>query len=71
MIKKTWIKPHEAAEMFGGTFLDDFDVLKLNLHRLPAKAAEVSDSRFWEKSVYCRIMLEGKKKLQFKTSKGE
>ncbi len=34
MIKKTWIKPHDAAESFGWTILDGLDVLKLYLHRL-------------------------------------
>ncbi len=54
---KTWIK--EAVKSFGWTFLDGFDVLKLYLHRLPAKAAEVSGSHFWKKSVYPGITLEG------------
>ncbi len=61
MIKKAWIIPHEAFEIFGWTILDCFSVLKLYLHRLPAKAAEVSGSHFWKKSVYHRIMLGEKK----------
>ncbi len=73
MTKKTWIKPHEAVESFGWTFLDGFDVLKLYLHRLPAKAAKVRGSHFWKtKPVYCEITLYGKKIiLHVKTSKGE
>ncbi len=49
MIKKTWIITHEAVEIFGWTFLDGFDVLKLNLHRLPAKDAEVSGLAFLDR----------------------
>ncbi len=52
---------HEACEMFGWTFLHGFDVLKLYLHRLPAKAAKVSGSHFWKKLVYHGITLDGKK----------
>ncbi len=40
-IKKIWIIPHEAFYIFGWTFLDGFDVLKMHLHRLPARAAKV------------------------------
>ncbi len=46
----------KPLKFFGGTFLDGLDVLKLNLHRLPEKAAKASGSHFWEK----------KKKLQLK-----
>ncbi len=51
MTKKTWITPKEAFEIFGRTFLDGFDVFKLYLHRLPAKAAKVSGSHFCTISV--------------------
>ncbi len=61
MIKTTWIKPHEAVESFGWTFVDDFDVLKLYVHRLPAKAAKVSSSDFLKIFIYSRGTLEGKK----------
>ncbi len=53
--------PYEASGSLGWTFLDGFDVLKLCLHRLPAKAAKVSGSHFWKKSVYRGTTLEGKK----------
>ncbi len=56
-------------DIFGG-----FGVLKLYLHRLPAKAAKFSCSHFWNKCVYCGITKgeKGKKySLQFKTSKGD
>ncbi len=53
MIKKTWITPQEAVENFGWMVLDGFDVLKLYLHRVPAKAAKVSGSHFWKKHVNC------------------
>ncbi len=46
MVKKTWIVSHKAPESFGWMFLDGFDVLKLFLHRLPAKAAKVSGCIF-------------------------
>ncbi len=46
---KTWLIPHKAAESFGWMFLDGFDILKLHLHRLPAKAAKVSGSHFLKK----------------------
>ncbi len=51
-MKKTWIIPHEAVESFGRMFLDGFVVLKLHLHRLPAKAAEVSGSHFLVKNLF-------------------
>ncbi len=43
-------------------FLDGFDVLKLHLNRLPAKAAKVSGSHFWKKktTVYRGETLEEK-----------
>ncbi len=46
MIKKTWIITHEVFEIFGWTFFDGFDVLKLYLCRLPTKAAKVSVLHF-------------------------
>ncbi len=46
MIKTTWIIPHKAFEIFGWTFLDGLDLLKLYLHRLPAKAAKVAGLHF-------------------------
>ncbi len=46
-----------------GCFLDGFDVLKLYIHRLPAKAAQVSGSHFWKKSVYHGGTPEGKTNL--------
>ncbi len=71
MIKKTWIIPHEAVEISGWMFLNNFDVLKLYLPGLPAKAAKVRVLQFWKKAVYRRGMLERKKKSSIKTSKGE
>ncbi len=72
MMKKTWNIPHKAFEIFGWTFLHSFDVLKLYLYRLPAKAAKGSGSHFWKKSVYRGITLEGKKYiLEFRMSKSE
>ncbi len=41
--------PHEAFEFFGWTLSDGFDILKLNLHRLPAETAKVNGSHFWKK----------------------
>ncbi len=49
MIKKTWIKQQKAFEIFGWTVFDGFDVLKLYLQRLPAKADKVNGSHFWKK----------------------
>ncbi len=46
-------------------FLDGFNVLRLYLCWLPAKAAKVSGSHFWKKSVYRGIMLEGEKNFNF------
>ncbi len=60
MIQKTRIIPNKAAESFGLTSLGGFDVLKLYLHRLPAKGAKVSDSQFWKKRVYRVRTPEGK-----------
>ncbi len=57
---KTLVIPHEAFESFEWTFFDDFDALKLHLHRQQAKAVKVSGSHFWKKSVYHGITLEGK-----------
>ncbi len=71
MIKTTWILSDEDSEVFGWTFLDGFDVLKLYPHRLPAKAAKVRRSHFWKKCVCRGITLEGKNISQFKTFKGE
>ncbi len=48
-IKKTWVTLNEAFHIFGWMFLEGFDVLKLCLHRLQAKAAKMSDSHFWRK----------------------
>ncbi len=50
--KKTCVTPHEAFETFVRTFLDGFEVLKLYLRRLPAKAVKASGSHFWKKSVH-------------------
>ncbi len=41
-----------------------YDVLKLYLHRLPAKAAEVSGLYFWIKSVQHGKTLQEKKFLR-------
>ncbi len=72
MIRTIWIKPHEAVESFGWTFLDDFDVLKLYLNGLPAKTAEVSNSHFLGKNCLPWRSTERKKYiLHLKTSKGE
>ncbi len=73
MIKKTWIIPHEAFEIFGWMFLDGFDVLKLYLYRLAAKAAKVSFSHFWKEKKICLLWrnTRRKKNLEFKTSKGD
>ncbi len=65
MIKKTWIIPHKAFEIYGWTLFDGFDALKLYLHRLPAKAAKVIDSHVWKKQVWCGITLEGKKYIYY------
>ncbi len=71
MIKKTWIIPHKAFEIFGWTFLDSFDVLKLYLYRVPAEAAEVRGSHLGKKSVCVEKHWKEKYTLQFKTPKGE
>ncbi len=52
-------------------FLDGFDVLRLYLHRLPAKAAKVRGSHFGKKSVCVEKHWKEKYTLQFKTFKGE
>ncbi len=52
MIKKTWIIPHEAFEIFGCMFSDGVDVLKLYLHRLSARIAKVSGLHFGEKNLF-------------------
>ncbi len=53
-------------------FFYGFDVLELYRPPLPAKTAKVIGLRFWKKSVYHEITLEGQKYiLQFKTSKSE
>ncbi len=71
-MKKTWIMPNKAFESFGSVFLGCSDVLKLYLHRLPAKAAKVCGLHFRKKSVYRGETLERQKHiLQFKTNKGE
>ncbi len=44
MIKKAGIWPDKAFWTLGWMFLDAFGILKLHLHRLPAKAAKVSGS---------------------------
>ncbi len=38
----------KLLRFLGGCFIDDFDVLKQYLHRLPAKATTVSGSQFWK-----------------------
>ncbi len=44
------VKQHKAVEIFGCMFSRGFDVLKLYLHRLPAKAANVSGLHFGKKT---------------------
>ncbi len=56
-IKKTWIYHTEVSRVSDWMFWDSFDVLKLYLHKLPAK---VSCSHFWKKSVCHRGTLEAK-----------
>ncbi len=68
MIKKTSVISCKAFEISGWTFFDGFDILKLYLHRLAAKAATVSDSHFCKEQKkqkqknpdYCEITVEGK-----------
>ncbi len=57
MIRRTF-------EIFGWKILDGFDVLKLYLYRLPAKATKVSEwlSFFGKKSIY---LYAGRKKNIF------
>ncbi len=65
-----WIIPHEAAESFGWTFLDDFDAFRSE----PLQAASERERMFLKSPVYCGGTLEGEKKkknLQFKTFEGE
>ncbi len=71
-MKQTWIIAHKAFEIFLMDVLDGFDVLKLYLHRLPAKAATVSGSHFWKK-IQLPWNNAGRIKyiLQLKTSKVE
>ncbi len=71
-INKTWIIPLKAFEIFGWTFLDGFDALKLCFQMLPANAAKVGGSHFGKKPVHCGITLQGQKHfLKFKTTVSE
>ncbi len=69
-MKKTWITPHRALREF---WMDSFDVLKLYLHRLPAKAAKVSGSQLKKNKRFLLRSIAGGKTyiLQFQTSTGE
>ncbi len=57
MIKKTWITAHEAAESFGWTILDSFNVFK----SVPPKTASKRVCPFLESPIHRGGTLKEKK----------
>ncbi len=57
MMKKLGLYHRKLLRFLGLAFLDGFDISKVYLHTLPAKASNVSGSHFWNTYNMQKIIL--------------